>query len=116
MRTLLIVLFGLLPASTFASVGDMYVCKRTEVNNAGYIDEFILSWNADYYEVRLRQVDGSLTGTFKYTFNLHHNNYFASTRAYEQGHFLESFDGKIFARIYVKEGYTYVSEYICPKF
>ena len=116
MRTLLIVLLGLLPASTFASVGDMYVCKRTEVNNAGYIDEFVLTWRSDFFEMRWKEVEGSLGGMSEHKFDRHTQNFFTASYSYQAGHILASFDGKTFAQVFVDDDYTYVSEYSCPRF
>ena len=113
---ILVLLLALFPASVFAGIGDTYVCVRTEINNAGYRDEFILTWNAGDFRQQLRQVEGSLTGTFDYKIDVQTKEYFASFAAYRDGHMFRAFDGTMFTQTYVTDSYTYTSEYFCPKF
>lgn len=116
MRILFFALAAVMPAITYAGVGDTYVCKEKEINIAGYKDEFILFWHATDYEMRYKQVKGSVGGTFKRDFYTHNANYFTSVSYYQNGQILATFDGTTFIQVYVEAGYTGVGDYTCAEF
>jgi len=105
------------PPQVLLGVGDVYVCKEKEINIAGYKAERILFWRQDSFEIKdKKKLEGSLDTSHTGHFTVHTQDYFLAINPYQDGHFLETFDGSTYTTHFVAPNWSFTSIYPCNKF
>ena len=90
--------------------------QEKEINKAGYKGKILLFWNENSITVKDSVEEGSIDISDKYPFAVHEKNYFMAMKPKYEGHVIKTFDGETYASHYIKDSYTYSSEYNCEKF
>ena len=117
MKKLLILLFSILISlNSYAGIGDIYFCEEKEINIADYKAQFILNWNENSMTGSNALKEGSVDTSDTVPFLIHKNNYFVTIKPYREGQIIETFDGETYTSHYVKDSWTFISEYSCEKF
>jgi len=117
MKKLLILLFSILISfNAYSDVNDIYVCEEKEFNKAGYKAKLVLFWDENSMTKKDRVEDDSVDTSDTYPFVVNEKNYFVAMKPKYEGHIIKTFDGETYASYYIKDSYTFISEYNCEKF